>query len=298
MKAIITLIAFFISYCSVSQTIVPFPDSLASWTIVDSYYTITGPNPILDQVITISNVDEFCMNDLDTIINSNTYKQLDDCSGNYLGAIRDSGGVVTYVPKDSVDAYLAYDFTAQQGDTMEIYLYDYNYLTTPEMVEVVVNGIDSIDIGDGVFRKSLSLYSNTYYCQLFAMAGIGSEVGLFHAIFPNVSNSGVGLFCMTENNVTLRPTYNQECGNVSLSENSLKKIEVYPNPASDYLIISNDFGEEEVIIEMFNAMGIMVLQRLMVGSGLEIDISDLSSGMYWVKLQKDGLTQVVKIVKE
>lgn len=300
MKKLLFAAFLAVSHCSLSQTVVPFPDSLASWTNVDIFYTFIDPwNPLNNQ-ISISNVDEFCMNDLDTMINSINYKQLDDCSGNYLGAIRDSSGIVTHVPKDSTEAYLAYDFNAQMGDTMEIYLYDFYYLTAPAMVEVYVFGIDVTDVGDGINRKVIHLGSTDQYSQLDAISGIGSTSGLFRALFANVSNTENYLYCMTENDFTLYPysSFGQDCGNVNVYENTMVGVEVYPNPANERLLITRDSHEGEMNIQILDATGTKVREYVLLNSSLEVNISDLSAGVYFVQMQKDSQMSVLKIVKE
>ncbi|NVK65649.1 MAG: T9SS type A sorting domain-containing protein [Flavobacteriales bacterium] len=301
MKTLLFFLAFAVSNCVVSQTIVPFPDSIASWTNVDSYYTITGPNPITDQVVTITNIDEFCMNDLDTVINSTDYVQLDNCSGTYVGALRDSSGVITYVPKDSTEAYLLYDFNAQLDDTLSIYVYDYDYMITPQITEAVVFGIDSVDIGDGIQRKSLELYADgsNYNYSLFAISGIGSTSGLFRAQFANVSNSNTQLFCMTENNITLFPSYNTTCGNASINENEVSFFEVYPNPSTDKLHIKGDFGNNQVTVTLLTTLGAKVIQKTLHPSNMEINVSALSRGMYLVQVKDEtGKSATVPIFKE
>lgn len=300
MKTLLFFAAFIVSSYVLSQTIVPFPDSIASWTNVDSYYTITGPNPIIDQVTTITNVDEFCMNDLDTVINSTNYVQLDNCSGTYLGAIRDSSGVITYVPKDSTEAYLVYDFNAQTDDTLSVYLYDFNYMNPAQIVEAVVGYVDSMDIGDGIQRKSMFLsgYDNNSSYTISAISGIGSLNGLFRASFATVSNTNTQLFCMTENNITLYPTYDEPCGNVGIHENEVVYFEVYPNPSSDRIHVKGDFSGDQLSVILLDALGSQVAETTVTSSNAEINVSELSSGMYFVQINDAVNTTTIPIVKE
>ena len=93
-----------------------WPDSNARW--VNTYYQVSSPVPSLQSV------DYYCMESTDTLINSIQYSQISDCLNGYKGAMRDANGKVFYVPKDSAQEYLVYDFTAEVGDTLgDIYIW-------------------------------------------------------------------------------------------------------------------------------------------------------------------------------
>lgn len=77
-----------------------------------------------------------------------------------------------------------------------------------------------------------------------------------------------------------------------------KPVNIFPNPASQYLHI---IPESELIIseiQLFNVFGQLVLQSETMASGIEqIDISSVSTGMYFVSLKaKDGKTWLDKLV--
>jgi hypothetical protein len=73
-------------------------------------------------------------------------------------------------------------------------------------------------------------------------------------------------------------------------------INLYPNPAKNYFQISNRQNNTSRI-EIFSITGEMVNSSQASDNSL-IDISDLSSGLYFVKIHmRDQLTKYFKLIK-
>lgn len=73
-------------------------------------------------------------------------------------------------------------------------------------------------------------------------------------------------------------------------------FKVYPNPVKDVLNLS--YSSEITSVEVFNMLGQKVLvKELNVAQG-QIDMSNLNSGNYIVKVTADGLTKTIKVIKE
>jgi agmatine/peptidylarginine deiminase len=76
-----------------------------------------------------------------------------------------------------------------------------------------------------------------------------------------------------------------------VAENDAKSFEVYPNPMNNTLFINGDVQD----VTIFNAVG---QQVLFVENTTEIDVADLSDGLYFVRVSdKRGNSVVKKIVK-
>ena len=87
--------------------------------------------------------------------------------------------------------------------------------------------------------------------------------------------------------------YGRWTGNVSIEENSLASVGIYPNPMNDILYIESD---DVVSVTVFNAVG---QQVLFVESRNEIDVAELSNGLYFVRLiDNKGNTITKKIIKQ
>jgi hypothetical protein len=92
-------------------------------------------------------------------------------------------------------------------------------------------------------------------------------------------------------------------GSTNTSEDLLKNvstnISVYPNPATDVLNINinnSSFKNSEVVV--YNISGVEVLKTNMANSSAQLNIENLSNGVYLVKVtNQNGFNKTVKFVK-
>ncbi|RZK12640.1 MAG: T9SS type A sorting domain-containing protein [Flavobacterium sp.] len=70
----------------------------------------------------------------------------------------------------------------------------------------------------------------------------------------------------------------------------------YPNPVTDVLNFSYDSTITDVTV--FNVLGQQVMVKALNATSGQIDMSDLASGNYIVKVQTEGLTKTIKVVKQ
>jgi hypothetical protein len=188
----LTILFVFISFqISLAQNYIPFPDSGAIW--INYRYTLVD-EPFYHYVF--SGADNYCINGEDTIINSNNYTKLNYCNGNYKVAIRSDNGRVYFVPPDSVNEFLLYDFTVEEGDTLDNY---YTFWSEPFLMpSTIIGSIDSVSL-NGVYHKRIQV-DNSYWIE-----GIGCSQGLFIEPWPNVSGAAYELYCMSHDDTTLYP---------------------------------------------------------------------------------------------
>ncbi|MDD5571809.1 MAG: T9SS type A sorting domain-containing protein, partial [Bacteroidales bacterium] len=73
-----------------------------------------------------------------------------------------------------------------------------------------------------------------------------------------------------------------------------KEINVFPNPSSDYIYF-NSQAKEKFTAELYNITG-MILKTSV--NPKQLDISDMSSGVYILKIIKDENIYVKKIIKK
>lgn len=77
---------------------------------------------------------------------------------------------------------------------------------------------------------------------------------------------------------------------LSVKENTLKGVAVYPNPVSDVLNISAPEGS---LVKIYNSLGVVVKT---VNGTNSVSVSDLAAGLYVVKITKDGKFYQNKLV--
>ena len=90
---------------------------------------------------------------------------------------------------------------------------------------------------------------------------------------------------------------NVEDCNLSISENELQNlIDIYPNPVKDILFIKNNTGIEIEKIKVYNILGKVVLREN--NSFNHLNLSDLTSGILFVKIATENGIITKKIIKE
>lgn len=80
-------------------------------------------------------------------------------------------------------------------------------------------------------------------------------------------------------------------------KNTKKLVSIYPNPATDFLILDlATKPNDEIQIQIFNTMGILIKEKVIYKSG-QINISELISGFYFIRL-KDNPHQILNFIKQ
>ncbi len=74
-----------------------------------------------------------------------------------------------------------------------------------------------------------------------------------------------------------------------------QKIEIYPNPAKNQLFVNNTYSKDATY-EVYNNIGKQVKMEKL--NGISIDISDLQSGLYILKIKTEGSEQIQKFIKQ
>jgi len=78
-----------------------------------------------------------------------------------------------------------------------------------------------------------------------------------------------------------------------IKESDFLKVRIWPNPSSGSFEISNIKGFDIVI---WNSLGVKLLREFNYISKSTVQIKGLKSGLYFVKLRKDGFVQTRKLI--
>jgi hypothetical protein len=87
---------------------------------------------------------------------------------------------------------------------------------------------------------------------------------------------------------------NPQCTSLSIPEVSLAQISIFPNPFVDRIQIES--GVELKTIQLIGLLGNIIPVELQ--SDLSINLSSLSSGIYFLTLKTDSETQVFRLIKK
>ena len=131
---------------------------------------------------------------------------------------------------------------------------------------------ESIGSGTGAFSTTItSLEANTEYS--FKAYAINSK-GLSYGIKKSFKTTAIVL---------------------SVEDLIFKELKVYPNPVSNVLYIKGQVRIEKITIS--NLLGQKVFERKNDSNNVEIDFSNLKSGLYFVKVQAENKSKVYKVFK-
>lgn len=145
----------------------------------------------------------------------------------------------------------------------------------------------------GLFATHTFDGTNTNWTRL-AESTIGSSVVTMidarpHSGFVAVATHGAGVYTATFDISGVTDESRHESG-----------LSVRPNPVRDRAVVAWDTGRvsnESVILELFDATGRMVLRQNAARGKVEIDVDDLESGAYVVRVSgEDGVVGVEEMV--
>lgn len=142
--------------------------------------------------------------------------------------------------------------------------------------------------------------------------GLGTAVlatdGNFNSAFEQLTKTGIALpslglhvfnIRVKDNTGQWGPVFRNVISvqtTLGTSDFELKNLVVYPNPVKDILNISFDSAMNTVAI--YNMMGQQVMAKPINANEDTIDVSNLGSGTYFVKVQAENKFKTIKIIKQ
>jgi len=89
-----------------------------------------------------------------------------------------------------------------------------------------------------------------------------------------------------------------ETSTLSVGTFSLQDLEIYPNPVNSSLLIKSKVYFESIVIYDFNGRQLKSINLRVSSLEHQLDVIDLSSGMYFIELQSGKSKQVKKFIKK
>nr|MBP9550277.1 T9SS type A sorting domain-containing protein [Chitinophagales bacterium] len=96
---------------------------------------------------------------------------------------------------------------------------------------------------------------------------------------PNICDYSLGVLIGSECDTSSTAIYDED--------NEKNAIQIYPNPANEYIIISGDIKSND-IIKIYSADGRVVLHKKINTTNTKVDISMLPPGVYVIQISEDG----------
>lgn len=104
----------------------------------------------------------------------------------------------------------------------------------------------------------------------------------------NFANSGDQVFLGKSNSTP----------SLSISELQKLNFEIFPNPTSENVFIQISNSSENASVTFFNYVGKEVLNQKISNATQKINVSNLSTGVYVVKVISEGKTGIKKFIKQ
>lgn len=239
--------------------------------------------------------DAYCILASDSIIGGETFNKVDDCTGNYVGAISEEEGKVYLITKGSGTKRIIYDFSVQAGDTIKnVLIKDKLSHTNYNIHTVIVKSVDSVEIY-GEVRKRIN-FANASWIE-----GIGNATGFLNGHYVNDLRYSFELKCMSRGNVSLYPQNQGEACDlpVNLRVDSRKITElIYPKVSKDKFVMEFDRRIDQDEIYIINEEGEIIQPAMNVElAKVEVDLSSFSSGNYMVLMRSDNKLALGRMVK-
>lgn len=303
MKTTILLSMFLIPSILLGQAINHFDDIDSKWNVAKTYPAANQQNP--DFVATTTTVYGF---QGDTLIDNELWFKFYSTSDSmfqsdllYHGLLRVENNKVFYLDTlNQLDAL--YDFSLNVGDSV---LYDLNGMF-PEWLQVI--NVDSIQINGDYYRrlKFAEPIMNAFdELNEVWIEGIGSVHGPLFPYFPVKFSQEIpdSLFvtCTFSGNqqVWQHQSYSGCYINIVLSVDQLDLFDfkIYPNPFMNIIHIEN-IGIQEYELTMMNSMGQIVKQLQINNNNTIIDLSELKSGIYFLRIESRDNAKTMRIIKK
>ncbi|MBL7831053.1 MAG: fasciclin domain-containing protein [Saprospiraceae bacterium] len=193
------------------------------------------------------------------------------------GALSGDGPFTVFAPTDDA-------FAALPPGTIEALLNDIPTLTSILTYHVVGANALSTDLSDGQIIKTLNGKNITVTINNDGVFINNAKV----TVADLIADNGV---VQVIDAVLLPPTS-------SFDVNSKLDLSIAPNPASNFLKLNINDGSLVEILEIANAQGQPVQRLTNVSLNNQIDISQLPSGIYLLKVENQNGIAVKKFVKK
>jgi hypothetical protein len=79
---------------------------------------------------------------------------------------------------------------------------------------------------------------------------------------------------------------------------TLSMLNVYPNPAKDNITINinNRNSNEDATLNIYNVTGVLIKSKILKQNLQEINVSDISNGIYMIEFKSEGLLEKQKLI--
>jgi len=174
------------------------------------------------------------------------------------------------------------DFVTIQGLRLEVFLSKTGILNLATDVKISTQQLQD-DNGGTDMNDPI-----TGYNRFIVPASI--ELGDFDNVLIQCTQAN-----LLWGNVTLSSIQGSGCGVLSIAEQVLSDLVVYPVPARDNITVSSS-ENKEFTVRMTNAFGAVILNNSQIRTNSSIDLSKYPSGVYFLEIGLDDKKSVKQVI--
>jgi hypothetical protein len=215
--------------------------------------------------------------------------------------------------------YTLFDFNAQPGESWIVpnLFIDYSFSDPDSFATATVDSIDFETINNvnakvlyvsikNVYRERWQWGNNskTYLEKNKIVEYLGPMEFMFPTRMHMAPEPIFGLLrCYEDNNIGFYETGKAESCTayeppniISVEKHNLSSLSIFPNPATDFITISGIEASSPVFISILNIQGGLI-ENTMTLSSEPVNISHLSPGLYFLKINSPGSVHIEKFIK-
>lgn len=304
------------SFESKPQALLPFPTKNAVWSEVST--VLSDFDPVFNNYHYAPVGDTIIQNQNYTKLYGSTGKAFKLDSAQYVGAYLNESNRIFFIDKGDLDPKVLYDFNVpigwvlstvfNCGDTSKVGC-RYSQLTSIDTVMYDDYIKRRRYVFDWVSKRFDGTFDTLRIRGHYWIEGIGSTFGffpdrmgtLFYPVTPYIVKD---LLCFQQNDnlIYAHPLlYKGECYIDMLVDvkdlDDPHVVNIYPNPVVDQLFIQHDLNQNKSTssVLLMDVMGRVVLQKPLDASLIQLDVANLSPGVYFIQIRsKEGRVSVLK----
>jgi hypothetical protein len=206
-------------------------------------------------------------------------------------AMVEGDGEITDLPKMATITV-----TAQVGNTQD-YTVDIVFMSSDATLASLVPSAGTLDpaFSSGVADYALQLPVGTTSVVLTATANESHASVEGDGTFNSLPVTAT-ITVTAEDGTQMVYTVEITVATVAIPNTLTDGIHIYPNPASR--VVNIDMNTESAILQLYNFTG-KLLQEIPVTNGhVRLNVSNLGEGIYFIKVNTSGISQVSKLIVE
>ena len=295
-----------ITYCMIcifsAITAQPYLNSTSTWTEHYGVCGFTGSCDYYDYMRTIFG---------DTVINGLTYHRI-ATSGIHSVYDLSEGQITLTEPFTWENQFIREEqsqlYWYRSNNGSEVLLADFDLLVGDTAVgtycqsTLIVDHIDTVYLDNEPRRRYWFGPGNNHHNYL--VEGVGASAGLFENPCSEIGiEAGGSMECFGQDDGLIVIDSSAACNTTTATSDVVKfkgVLEVYPNPASDFVNMTFDDRDVagSVTIRIYNVQGKVVLTQVFSpAETLDLDIATIIPGMYTITVQQHDGMLVGRIVK-